>query len=56
MVLGLKSNGVHSNGYSLVRKIIDRAQPELDAPFEDGRSLRDAIIAPTRIYVKPCSS
>ncbi|NHR04084.1 phosphoribosylformylglycinamidine cyclo-ligase [Chromobacterium haemolyticum] len=53
VVLGLKSNGVHSNGYSLVRKIIERAQPDLDAPFEDGRSLRDAIIAPTRIYVKP---
>ncbi|KMN76326.1 phosphoribosylaminoimidazole synthetase [Chromobacterium sp. LK11] len=53
VVLGLKSNGVHSNGYSLVRKIIERAQPNLDAPFEDGRSLREAIIAPTRIYVKP---
>ncbi|OHX13044.1 phosphoribosylformylglycinamidine cyclo-ligase [Chromobacterium sphagni] len=52
-VLGLKSNGVHSNGYSLVRKIIDRAQPELDAAFDDGKTLRDAIIAPTRIYVKP---
>ncbi|POA97822.1 phosphoribosylformylglycinamidine cyclo-ligase [Chromobacterium sinusclupearum] len=53
VVLGLASNGVHSNGYSLVRKIIDRAQPDLDAPFEDGKTLRDAVIAPTRIYVKP---
>lgn len=53
MVLGLASNGVHSNGYSLVRKIIDRAQPELDAPFDGGKTLRDAVIAPTRIYVKP---
>ncbi|PRP69352.1 phosphoribosylformylglycinamidine cyclo-ligase [Chromobacterium amazonense] len=53
VVLGLASNGVHSNGYSLVRKIIDRAQPDLDAPFEDGKTLRDTVIAPTRIYVKP---
>ncbi|WP_434633448.1 phosphoribosylformylglycinamidine cyclo-ligase [Chromobacterium sp. CV08] len=53
VVLGLASNGVHSNGYSLVRKIIDRAQPELDAPFDGGKTLRDAVIAPTRIYVKP---
>ena len=53
VVLGLKSNGVHSNGYSLVRKILDRAQPELDAEFDNGKTLRDAIIAPTRIYVKP---
>jgi phosphoribosylformylglycinamidine cyclo-ligase len=52
-VLGLKSNGVHSNGYSLVRKIIERAQPDLDAPFDGDKTLRDAIIAPTRIYVKP---
>ena len=53
VVLGLKSNGVHSNGYSLVRKIIDRAQPDLDAPFEGDNTLRQAVIAPTRIYVKP---
>ncbi|UTH72480.1 phosphoribosylformylglycinamidine cyclo-ligase [Chromobacterium sp. IIBBL 290-4] len=53
VVLGLGSNGAHSNGYSLVRKIIERAQPDLDAPFEGDKSLRDAVIAPTRIYVKP---
>ncbi|SME98208.1 phosphoribosylformylglycinamidine cyclo-ligase [Pseudogulbenkiania subflava] len=53
VVLGLKSNGVHSNGYSLVRKIIERAQPALDAEFDGGKTLREAIIAPTRIYVKP---
>lgn len=53
VVLGLRSNGVHSNGYSLVRKIIDRAQPDLDAVFDDGKTLRQAVIAPTRIYVKP---
>lgn len=53
VVLGLASNGIHSNGYSLVRKIIERAAPELDAPFADGKTLREAVIAPTRIYVKP---
>lgn len=53
VVLGLASNGAHSNGYSLVRKIVERAQPDLDAPFDQGKTLRETIIAPTRIYVKP---
>lgn len=53
VVLGLASNGIHSNGYSLVRKIIERAQPELDTEFNQGKTLRQAIIAPTRLYVKP---
>jgi phosphoribosylformylglycinamidine cyclo-ligase len=56
-VLGLLSSGAHSNGYSLVRKIIDRAQPDLNAIFDSAggqeRTLADAIMAPTRIYVKP---
>ncbi|CAB3769933.1 phosphoribosylformylglycinamidine cyclo-ligase [Paraburkholderia humisilvae] len=51
IVLGLASSGIHSNGYSLVRKIIERAQPDLTADF-DGRPLADALMAPTRIYVK----
>ncbi len=53
VVLGLPSSGAHSNGYSLVRKIIARARPDLEAPFDGARSLADAIMAPTRIYVKP---
>ena len=53
VVLGLMSSGAHSNGYSLVRKIIARAQPDLNAPFDGDKTLADAIMAPTRIYVKP---
>ena len=54
VVLGLASNGAHSNGYSLVRKIIARDNPDLDAACFDGdKTLREAIIAPTRLYVKP---
>ncbi|WP_233862324.1 phosphoribosylformylglycinamidine cyclo-ligase [Paraburkholderia adhaesiva] len=52
VVLGLASSGIHSNGFSLVRKIIERVNPDLNADFH-GRSLADALMAPTRIYVKP---
>ena len=67
VILGLPSTGVHSNGYSLVRKVIgvDGIKPgtpeaaakaeELSRPLEElgGASLADALLAPTRIYVKP---
>lgn len=51
VVLGLASSGPHSNGYSLVRKIIERANPDLNADFH-GRPLGHVLLEPTRIYVK----
>lgn len=52
VVLGLASSGPHSNGYSLIRKIVELTQADLAAPFH-GRSLGETLLAPTRIYVRP---
>jgi phosphoribosylformylglycinamidine cyclo-ligase len=54
IVLGLQSSGVHSNGYSLVRRVVtdQDLKYEAPAPFAKGESLGRALLAPTRIYVK----
>ena len=56
VILGLASSGIHSNGYSLVRKIVERsgARWGAPAPFDDARSLGEAVLTPTRIYVRAC--
>jgi phosphoribosylformylglycinamidine cyclo-ligase len=57
-VVGIASSGVHSNGFSLVRKIVQISGVDwyLPAPFEPGRTLSGALLTPTRIYVKPVLS
>ncbi|MCQ1573015.1 phosphoribosylformylglycinamidine cyclo-ligase [Neorhizobium galegae] len=55
VILGLTSSGVHSNGFSLVRKIVTLSGLGWDAPapFREGMTLGEALLTPTRIYVKP---
>ncbi|MBD9371739.1 phosphoribosylformylglycinamidine cyclo-ligase [Rhizobium sp. ARZ01] len=55
VILGLASSGVHSNGYSLVRKIVALSGLAWDAPapFAAGQTLAEALMTPTKIYVKP---
>ncbi|MGI6174226.1 MAG: phosphoribosylformylglycinamidine cyclo-ligase [Christensenellales bacterium] len=55
VILALPSSGVHSNGFSLVRKVFDVENADLKSPLAalGGKSLGEALLAPTRIYVKP---
>jgi phosphoribosylformylglycinamidine cyclo-ligase len=57
-VIGIASSGVHSNGYSLVRKVVERSGLRLDAPApfapDRNESLGEALLTPTRIYVRSC--
>ncbi|MFD0986927.1 phosphoribosylformylglycinamidine cyclo-ligase [Methyloligella solikamskensis] len=55
VILGLPSSGIHSNGFSLVRKVVEKAGLAWDdpAPFDKDKSLGEALLEPTSIYVKP---
>ncbi len=55
VILALSSSGVHSNGFSLVRKVFDLTHMDLGKPVDelDGRGLGEVLLTPTRIYVKP---
>ena len=55
IIIGLSSNGIHSNGYSLVRKIVEKCglQWSDEAPFEN-KNIGDALLTPTKLYVKQC--
>lgn len=56
VVLGVASDGVHANGFSLVRRVVEREglAYDADAPFAPGCPLGEALLTPTRIYVKSC--
>lgn len=52
ILLGVESSGVHSNGYTLVRKAMERAGKKYEDALPDGRTIGEALLTPTRIYVK----
>jgi len=55
VIIGLASSGPHSNGYSLIRKVVEKSGLSWEdaAPFAPGRTLAEALMEPTRIYIKP---